>query len=158
MRRIFILGIFIANAFSQKSFAQDASQANQLSPLLNNYYQVKDGLVNSNADDAAVQATLFLKALNGMSKTSISEEVRKGLVKSAESISATKDIKTQREAFAKLSTNMYDFVKTQKPGAIIYYAYCPMKKSYWLSSEKAIKNPYYGNSMLTCGKVSETVE
>jgi hypothetical protein len=93
-----------------------------------------------------------------MSKTSISEEVRNGLVKPAESISATKDIKIQREAFAKLSSNMYDFVKTQKPGATIYYAYCPMKKSYWLSSEKAIKNPYYGNRMLTCGNVSETIE
>jgi hypothetical protein len=158
MRRIFILGIFIATAFSQKSFAQDASQADQLSSLLNNYYQVKDALVNSNPDDAAVQANVFVKALKGMSKTSISEEVRNGLVKSAESISATKDLKIQREAFAKLSTNMYDFVKTQKPAASIYYAYCPMKKSYWLSNEKAIKNPYYGNSMLTCGNVSEIIE
>jgi hypothetical protein len=32
-----------------------------------------------------------------------------------------------------------------------------MKKSYWLSADEAIKNPYYGNMMLTCGKVSETI-
>ncbi|MAQ74933.1 MAG: hypothetical protein CL613_01215 [Aquimarina sp.] len=31
-----------------------------------------------------------------------------------------------------------------------------MKKAYWLSKEKDIKNPYYGSSMLTCGKVAET--
>jgi hypothetical protein len=38
----------------------------------------------------------------------------------------------------------------------VYYQYCPMKKAYWLSKEKDIKNPYYGSSMLTCGKVAET--
>ncbi|RYF82932.1 MAG: DUF3347 domain-containing protein, partial [Chitinophagaceae bacterium] len=36
--------------------------------------------------------------------------------------------------------------------------YCPMKKALWLSNEKAIKNPYYGSAMLTCGKVTETIE
>jgi len=32
-----------------------------------------------------------------------------------------------------------------------------MKKAVWLSNEKAIKNPYYGSQMLTCGKVVETI-
>jgi hypothetical protein len=36
--------------------------------------------------------------------------------------------------------------------------YCPMKKANWLSSSATIKNPYYGNSMLTCGKVVETLK
>jgi hypothetical protein len=39
----------------------------------------------------------------------------------------------------------------------IYQAYCPMKKANWLSNDKAIKNPYYGSAMLTCGKVVETI-
>ncbi|RYF87461.1 MAG: DUF3347 domain-containing protein, partial [Chitinophagaceae bacterium] len=38
----------------------------------------------------------------------------------------------------------------------IYLQYCPMKKASWLSSEKQIRNPYYGSSMLTCGEVTET--
>jgi hypothetical protein len=32
-----------------------------------------------------------------------------------------------------------------------------MKKAYWLSGDAAIKNPYFGSSMLTCGKVSTTI-
>ena len=28
----------------------------------------------------------------------------------------------------------------------------------WLSEEQAIKNPYYGSSMLTCGKITETIK
>jgi len=41
--------------------------------------------------------------------------------------------------------------------APLYQQYCPMKKSYWLSKDAAIKNPYYGKQMLTCGKVSDTL-
>jgi len=33
-----------------------------------------------------------------------------------------------------------------------------MKKAYWLSSEAAIKNPYFGNAMLACGKITETLK
>jgi Protein of unknown function (DUF3347). len=32
-----------------------------------------------------------------------------------------------------------------------------MKKANWLSSEKEIKNPYYGSTMLTCGSVVDTI-
>ena len=41
--------------------------------------------------------------------------------------------------------------------APVYKAYCPMKKAYWLSAEKEIKNPYYGSAMLSCGSVMETI-
>jgi len=33
-----------------------------------------------------------------------------------------------------------------------------MKKSSWLSNDTSIKNPYYGSSMLTCGKVTGTLK
>jgi len=33
-----------------------------------------------------------------------------------------------------------------------------MKKTYWLSNEAAIKNPYYGNAMLNCGNVTDTMK
>jgi hypothetical protein len=32
-----------------------------------------------------------------------------------------------------------------------------MKKATWLSETNAIKNPYYGKQMLTCGKTTETL-
>jgi Cu(I)/Ag(I) efflux system membrane fusion protein len=44
---------------------------------------------------------------------------------------------------------------------IIYYQFCPMfrdgKGAYWLSSTKEIKNPYYGDAMLTCGETKEVI-
>ena len=33
-----------------------------------------------------------------------------------------------------------------------------MKKAYWVSQESEIKNPYYGSSMLSCGKVIEKLD
>jgi hypothetical protein len=53
---------------------------------------------------------------------------------------------------------MFEVVKGLKLNtAVVYRQYCPMKKSYWLSESPAIENPYYGNQMLTCGEVKETL-
>ena len=30
---------------------------------------------------------------------------------------------------------------------------CPMAKARWIQKGSAIKNPYYGNKMLTCGEI-----
>jgi hypothetical protein len=44
----------------------------------------------------------------------------------------------------------------------IYVEYCPMANdnegAYWLSNEKQIKNPYFGDAMLKCGSVKETIQ
>ena len=29
---------------------------------------------------------------------------------------------------------------------------------YWLSNSKEVRNPYFGNSMLKCGEVKETIQ
>jgi hypothetical protein len=42
--------------------------------------------------------------------------------------------------------------------AELYVDYCPMKKVFWLSADKAIRNPYYGNMMLSCGNIKETIK
>jgi Cu(I)/Ag(I) efflux system membrane fusion protein len=31
------------------------------------------------------------------------------------------------------------------------------KGAYWLSDKEAIRNPYFGDKMLTCGSVEETL-
>jgi Cu(I)/Ag(I) efflux system membrane fusion protein len=40
----------------------------------------------------------------------------------------------------------------------LYVQHCPMadnnKGADWLSTEKEIRNPYFGESMLTCGEVT----
>jgi hypothetical protein len=159
MKKIFLIVALIATAFVQKTFAQDISNQKQLSQLLTSYYQVKDALIEGNSTNASSKAEVFLKAANGISNRAISEGSRNALVKDAGVISDSKDIKKQREVFTNLSTNMYALAKSLRLTAEpIYYNYCPMKKAYWLSNNKVIKNPYYGSAMLTCGKVTETIK
>ncbi|MEP7319745.1 MAG: DUF3347 domain-containing protein [Panacibacter sp.] len=159
MKRIILIVAIIATAFTQKSFAQDSTKQYQLSQLLTYYYNIKNALVAGNANDGALAASSFVKAANSIDYKVISEGNINTLVHNAGKISESKDIKKQREYFANFSTNMAAVAKavklTDKP---VYYAYCPMKKAYWLSSEKEIKNPYYGSSMLTCGQVTETIQ
>jgi hypothetical protein len=166
MKKLFLFVALIATAFTQKSYAhlvpshrEDTTNQAQLSQLLNSYYQVKDALTSGNSKTAAIQAQEFLKKANGISNRTISEGSRNALVKDAGVISESKDLNKQREVFGNLSTNMYALAKSLKLTAgPIYYNYCPMKKAYWLSPDKAIKNPYYGSAMLTCGNVIETIQ
>jgi uncharacterized protein (DUF885 family) len=134
--------------------------------LLVLYYNVKDALVAGNAETAATKAGEFVKAANAIDNKTLSKKanktytaLQKKLVYDATHISETKDIAHQREHFANFSANIFTLAKavrlTTQP---VYEQYCPMKKSYWLSNESAIKNPYYGSSMLTCGKVVTTIK
>lgn len=158
MKKIFLFVAICATAFVQQSFAQNISTPKP-SELLTSYYNIKDALVSGDANSAASNAEQFVKTINSISIEIIHESYKEALLKDAGKISATKDLKKQREAFSAFSANMFALAKAVKLNAEpVYYQYCPMKKATWLSSNKAIKNPYYGNSMLTCGKTTDTIQ
>ncbi len=155
---IFVAVAFLATVFVQKGIAQDSTEQRQLSQLLVQYYQLKDALVAGNGNVVSTRAQEFIKTANSLDYKLISEGNINALLKDATPISESKDINKQREYFANLSNNMATLAKAVKLTADpIYKQYCPMKKTYWLSNEKAIKNPYYGNAMLTCGNVVDTI-
>jgi hypothetical protein len=141
------------------------AQQPALSPLLTGYYNVKDALVGGNAATAATKAGELLNAINTVGMSALAPEDRKAfavlkekLAFDARHISESTHIDHQREHFASLSANMTALAKqthlSQQP---IYQDYCPMKKTTWLSNDTAIKNPYFGSNMLSCGKVTATL-
>ena len=147
----------VATALVQSSFAQDSTGIQ--SQLLHSYYDIKNALVAGNANTTSASAEQFLKTVNAIDYKVISEGNINTLLKDATAISESKDLSQQRMHFANLSTNMFAVAKAVKlTTEPIYYVYCPMKKTHWLSSEAAIKNPYYGSAMPTCGKVEETLK
>lgn len=162
---LFLLAFF---AFTQVQsvFAQDASQQSSLSHLLPSYYGIKDALVNSDANAAASKAAEFAKTIKAVDMKALSKtdmtvfmSLQDKLAEDASHIAGNKDVKHQREHFASLSTNLFTLAKGVKLSSEpLYYDYCPMKKAYWLSGDAAIKNPYFGSAMLTCGKVTETLK
>lgn len=149
MKKILFIVALVAATISQTS-AQKATAT----PILAGYYDIKDALTAGNAAQAASKAEELKSLLNALEQGALWEANRNSLLKEASQISASKDIKAQRIAFSALSNAMLSLAKTEKLSTEpVYKLYCPMKKSYWLSKEKVVKNPYYGISMLTCGKV-----
>lgn len=155
---IVLIITFLATALVQRSFGQDTTQQHQLSQLLTKYYNIKDALIIGNARLASGKASEFIKVANTIDYKLISEGNINALLKDANPISESKDINVQRNHFSNLSNNMAILAKSIKlTNEPIYHDYCPMKKANWLSNEKAIKNPYYGNAMLSCGNVVDTI-
>ena len=151
------------------SIAQDKKQANELKPVFDNYFQVKDALVKSNGKTAAAESAELLAAIKAVKMESLSEaehaawmKVLPELKEDAEHISETNDAGHQRDHFTTLSKNVYEILKVSSIGVPVYYQHCPMankgKGADWLSLESGIKNPYYGSQMLTCGKTIETIK
>lgn len=159
MKKVYFLVAIVATAVSLPGFAQDSTNRTQNPELLAVYYDIKDALVAGDANTAALRSAAFIKTLGAAEYKAIPEIDNKSLVKDAGKIAETKDLKKQGELFTTLSTNMIAIAKKVKlSNNLIYQAYCPMKKASWLSNEKAIKNPYYGSSMLNCGEVTGTIQ
>ncbi|MEI6948588.1 DUF3347 domain-containing protein [Paraflavisolibacter sp. H34] len=138
-------------------FAQDTT--GHASGLLLHYYHLKNALVAGDAATASATAGQLLQTLNTVDYKFISEGNINALLKDATALSTTKDLQKQRSLFANLSQNLAAVAASVRLTAQpVYKLYCPMKRAYWLSAEKAVQNPYYGSSMLTCGQVVATLQ
>ena len=133
--------------------------------FLSKYYELKNALVNSDPSAASRLASEFsalVKAVDmkGLSanEQAVFQSTRGKLINEANNVAAVKDLAQQRTAFQTLSDNMITLAKAGKPVKPVYIDYCPMKKAYWLTDEQAIKNPYYGSTMLSCGKITDTIK
>jgi hypothetical protein len=144
-------------------------QANQVQAIFDNYFTVKDALVNTDAAAGAKSAGLLLASLNAVKMETLKMDehmawmkVEKDLKMDAQHIAESKETDHQRDHFISLSKNMITLMKAAKPATAVYLQHCPMaddgKGADWLSKENAVKNPYYGNKMLTCGKTVETIK
>tara|TARA_R110002049_G_scaffold309168_1_gene517832 strand:+ start:1704 stop:2255 length:552 start_codon:yes stop_codon:yes gene_type:complete len=134
--------------------------------VLADYFMLKDALV---ADDSkmAVQAGSKLEAsLKAFDKSMYTTEEQKELAdiiddatEHAEHI-VKSPIAHQREHFKILSKDITDMVAITGTKSTLYEQFCPMydKGSAWLSTSNEVRNPYYGSSMLKCGKVQKTIE
>lgn len=118
--------------------------------LVENYLTLKDALVATNPQQAQTAAKAFLEVNNNDALTA-----------DLKTIAASTDVEVQREAFEGLSENMYSIVKTSGSETVLYKQYCPMafnnKGAYWLAAESEVNNPYFGDRMLHCGSVQETI-
>jgi Cu(I)/Ag(I) efflux system membrane fusion protein len=139
----------------------------QLGDVFTNYNALKDAFIASDPDKVKEEtsstsqavARVDMKLLEGqahsewMTYLASMDNALKQIEKSA-------DIEEQREAFSTLSDNLYKSVKAfGLGGKEAFYDFCPMafnnEGAYWLSDSETIRNPYFGDKMLSCGMVKE---
>jgi Cu(I)/Ag(I) efflux system membrane fusion protein len=88
-----------------------------------------------------------LEILNNSIKTILSED----------------DIEKQRLAFSDFNNTFYKSLKMfGLTNDTVYYQFCPMafndKGAYWFSEMEEIRNPYFGDMMLSCGETKEIIK
>ncbi|MBS7563494.1 DUF3347 domain-containing protein [Mucilaginibacter sp. Bleaf8] len=165
MKKIFAIGLLAAIAGfaacqnhnqAKTAVASTSLHVTDTAKAYQQYLNLKDNLVKTDgkaAQESAKQLVEPLSKINGCSDAA----------QMAGQIAATADVKKQRAVFMTLSQDMIPLVKGIKSNkAPVYVQYCPMagggKGGYWLSAQKEVKNPYYGDDMLECGEVKEEIK
>ena len=133
--------------------------------MVQNYLAVKNALADNNESGAALASGKIASAIKGFDKSVLTAEQKKvyddvqdDLKEHAEHI-AKNELDHQRRHFSMMSEDIYSLVKAYGAGMNLYHDHCPMyndnKGAMWLSETKEIRNPYYGDKMMTCGSVEE---
>ncbi|NQY28616.1 MAG: efflux RND transporter periplasmic adaptor subunit [Flavobacteriaceae bacterium] len=142
----------------------------QLRLVFNDYINLKDALIIDDSKTVMTNANTILKNLGKVNMKLLTKtkahnhwmQLEKVIHTSASSIKQTSDIKEQRNHFKELSSHLIIAIKTFGINKKVYHQFCPMaddnKGAYWLSKEKQVLNPYFGDVMLKCGEVKETIE
>ncbi|GAB3648021.1 DUF3347 domain-containing protein [Echinicola sediminis] len=143
---------------THESAEEGMSQAAEISfknekaeQVFQHYIQVKTALVQGDAAEASKGAEMILASVgsdfNGK--------------EAATTIKEASDLEKQREAFAALSSAVEKSIEGELASGAVYKQYCPMafnnKGGYWLSDQEAIRNPYFGDKMLKCGRVDKVM-
>ncbi|MDC7997420.1 DUF3347 domain-containing protein [Gilvibacter sediminis] len=127
----------------------------KVGPVFDAYIALKTTLVNSDVEATSQAADALLTAFSNMG---VDEET----FLAAQFVMESKEIAAQRDGFNKLTPIVEQMVVDNIEGGAVYKQYCPMAfnntGAYWLSNSKEIYNPYFGDMMLNCGRVSDTFE
>ncbi len=154
-----------AEAMNMKMDIPQSYQA-QFTPVLAEYFKLKDALVASDAEKTKAEAYKMLELLNKTQTAKLEGMVKSHLSKvkdMLQAISENNKIENQRDHFIILSENMVALASNMNfEGNPVYVQFCPMannnKGANWLSLEVEVRNPYYGDAMLTCGEVKDTLK
>ncbi len=153
----------------QESTKMTNQKQDVLKSVFDNYFEIKDALVNSDAASAASKASTLLTSVANVEMDQLDTKVHMVWMKvfaqinaDTKTIAGTKDLAKQRKHFMTLSKDMYSLMKIANHDDAVYFQHCPManegKGADWLSKDKNIKNPYYGSAMMSCGKTMETLK
>ncbi|OED44435.1 efflux transporter periplasmic adaptor subunit [Flavobacteriaceae bacterium (ex Bugula neritina AB1)] len=133
----------------------------QFIAILSSYFLLKDALVASDSLETCAIAKTMVKEFRDLKTSDLSEleyAYSSKIEKELKAISKNDNLANQRAHFVNLNENISIVLKGIRVVPNTFYVQkCPMannnKGAVWISKEKEIKNPYFGEEMLACGSV-----
>lgn len=135
----------------------------QLSPMISGYLAIGEGLAADELEAARQQVTELQQAVRAINPQSLSGNAAQRWKVEQSSLSRitaqmfqARDLTSLRAEFALLSEELLALHRTFGFGGDdqLFELHCPMafdgRGASWIQSEKAVRNPYYGPSMLKC--------
>ena len=143
------------------------NQDSQTGIIVNDYLELKDALVADNSEGAAEAGESLVTAFENFDRSGYEaaeqqelNEIIESAKEHADHISYS-DMAHQREHFELMSIDMVDMLAITGSPETLYQQFCPMyndnKGGIWLSTSEEIRNPYFGQSMLSCGEVQKEI-
>ncbi|WEK34788.1 MAG: DUF3347 domain-containing protein [Candidatus Pseudobacter hemicellulosilyticus] len=142
--------------------------------FLTAYFDLKDALVTSDTGKASAAAlrlattadSLQINEIKGDSTGAIkltAKDYAGTIAGSARAVAGEKDLKAKRKEFKMIAESMYVIIQTVRyDGQKVYWQYCPMafdnQGAYWVSQNREVFNPYFGDEMLHCGSVEDSLD
>lgn len=154
---------------TDQTFDVNAKFINQLKVVYEAYLPLKDALVGTDSKKGMKSAKSLLAGIEQVDMSLVKGEAHqawmmdlKVLKDNIESMLKIDNVENMRMSFSPLSDQLYHtLIKFKVEGINAYRQYCPMafnnKGAFWLSGQAEIRNPYFGDAMLTCGEVKEEI-
>ena len=143
------------------------NQDSQTGIIINDYLELKDALVADNSEGAAQAGESLVTAFENFDRSGYEAAEQQELTEIIESAKehadhiSYSDMAHQREHFELMSIDMVDMLAITGSPETLYQQFCPMyndnKGGIWLSTSEEIRNPYFGQSMLSCGEVQKEI-
>lgn len=131
----------------------------QMRPIAEWYLAIHAQLANDSLTDVTKNAQAIKLAAAKLDPTTVTGEHAARFAKlparmqnAATLVEASKDLAQARLTFKALSQTLVLWATLSKPAGYSVM-YCSMAKGAWLQKDPAVRNPYYGPSMLTCGEI-----
>jgi hypothetical protein len=163
-------GTTAAKVASEPRIRVDEKFQQQLADVFSSYINLKETLVESDSAKISERAKEVRSAISkidlkllAQSEADTARQYVASLKNSLAAIDAFNTMDKQRRAFSALSDSLYMTIKAfGLGGKSAYYDFCPMafneEGAFWLSDHESIRNPYFGDQMLTCGEVKEKLK
>ncbi|NQV52202.1 MAG: efflux RND transporter periplasmic adaptor subunit [Flavobacteriales bacterium] len=136
---------------------------NELNGFIMHYLELKAALTESNFEGAKSAYQKMDKTFVGISMSAFQGTGHQAwmqqypaLKESMATLKSSADLEAMRKEFKPFSAAFIELLKSFDGFEhALYIQYCPMadanKGGYWISSSKEIKNPYFGERMMSCG-------